>query len=165
MLKQLSLIALLLCMYSCAKNGMVIKPVDAEMNKKFLTGEGLDLRLFSTKDIFQYYKIDNYTYIKEKELAGKLNAYIQNKYLDAANTKIPETLTILFYRENSFSNYGDGIFTAARDNESGMIDDEDDNLIARSRITHIAGNRLQRYTVIYDKDKILLETTDTVPTK
>ena len=164
MLKKLSLIALLLCLYSCAKSDMVIKPVDAEMNKKFLTGEGLDLRLFSTKDVFQYYKIDGNTGIAEKELAEKLNTYIRKKYF-TANTKLPETLTILFYRENSFSNYGDGIYTAARDNESGMIDDEDDNLIARSRITHIAENTLQRYTVIYDKDKILSEATDTIPAK
>ena len=141
---------------------MAIQPVDAALNKKFLTGEGLDLRLFSTKDVFQYYKIDGDTDVAEKDLNAKLNTYIRKKYI-SGNAKLPETLTIFFYRENSFSNYGDGIYRAARDNESGRIDDEDDNLIAMCYITHITGNQLQQYTVIYDNEKILSETTDTIP--
>jgi len=161
MLKIIPAIVLLLCLYGCSKGNVVIKPVDAAMNKKFLTGEGLDPRLFSTKDVFQYYKIEDYNDVPEEEIISKVNSFVEKKY-HPENTELPETVTLLFYRENSFSNYGDGIYIAARDNEMGMIDDEDDNLIARSRITHVAGNKLKRYSVVYDKDKILSEFTDTI---
>ena len=166
MLKNIVLFMFLISLYSCTNpENFDISPIDPVINKQFLTGQGLDTSLFSTKDIFQYYIIDNYKGFENKELLQKLNAFIQETY-PTATTKFPETLTIFFYRKNSFSNYGDGMYEAARDNEFGRIDKEDDNLVALSRISHETGSlKLLRNTIIYNKKKLLLQATDTIATK
>ena len=166
MLKNIAIFIFLISLYSCTNTeNFDISPIDPVINKQFLTGQGLDTRLFSTKDIFQYYEIDNYKGFENKELLQKLNAFIQETY-PTATTKFPETLTIFFYRKNSFSNYGDGIYEAARDNEFGRIDKEDDNLVALSRISHETGSlKLLRNTIIYNKKKLFLQATDTIATK
>jgi len=166
MLKNVVIGIFFISLCSCTNpENFAIHPIDPVINKQFLTGQGLDTRLFSTRYIFQYYEIDSYKGFENKELLQKLNAFIQKTY-PAGKTDFPETLTLFFYRKNSFSNYGDGIYEAARDNESGKIDDEDNNLVAISRISHISGTKqLQRETTIYNKDKILIEATDTIPAK
>ena len=166
MFKKVAILIFLISFYGCDNpENFVIHPIDPVINKQFLTGNGLDTSLFSTKDIFQYYIIDNYKSFDTKELLQKLDTFIEETY-PIATTKFPETLTIFFYRKNSFSNYGDGIYEAARDNEHGRIDHEDDNLVASLRIEHPDGSpKLLRHAYIYDHGETVLDFTDTVALK
>jgi len=167
MLKRILLLVILLTLCSCTKNnGFAIKPIDKTLNERLLTGKGLDPALFSTTDSFQYYEIQDAQNLSDKDLLSKINDFVQRSYLKK-NIKLPNHLNVFFYRTNLFSNYSNNVYEAARDNESGRINDENNNLLAMCILTQTGNNadKIKRNTVIFDNEEIVMDVTAMVPLK
>jgi len=166
MLKQTVLIALLFILQSCTQQKLSIAPVNAEANKDLLDTKGLDNRLFSTKDIFQYYEIDGYKNIPKDELLDKIQEFAVESY-PVKGSESWENLTVPFYRESIFSNYSNKAYEAARESESGRILDTNDDIVAVFHISRLKAKPLQylRRVILYDDGNILMEKTDSILVK
>ena len=116
------------------KSSLRIQPIDAELNHKFMSGDGLDSNYFSTKQIFQYYELENSDYLSKSELLKTINAFIEKQYVLSGRNNT-ESLRIFFYRKDLFSRYGNNVYESAREQESGRIEDENDNLVAQVDFT------------------------------
>ena len=166
MLKQIVLIALLFILQSCTQQKLSIKPINAEANKDLLNVKGLDTRLFSTKDIFQYYEIDSYKNIPKDEILNKIQEFAVERY-PVKGSESWETLTVLFYRESIFSNYINKVYEAARENESGRILDSNEDIVAVFYLSRVKAKPRQylRRVILYDDGNILMEKTDSILVK
>jgi hypothetical protein len=166
MLKQTVLIALLFILQSCTQQKFSITPINAEANKDLLNAQGLDTRLFSTKDIFQYYEIDGYKNIPKHDLLDKIQEFAVERQ-PVKGSESWETLTVLFYRESIFSNYSNKVYEAARENESGRILDSNDDVVAVFHLSRVKAKPLQylRRVILYDDGNILMEKTDSILVK
>jgi hypothetical protein len=163
MFKQTVLIALLFILQSCTQQNLSIRPINAEANKDLLNAQGLDIRLFSTKDIFQYYEIDGYKNIPKDELLDKIQEFAVERYR-VKGSESWETLNVFFYRTSIFSNYSNKVYEAARENESGRILDRNDDIVAVFHLSRMKAKPLQylRKVILYDDGNILMEKTDSI---
>jgi len=166
MLKQTVLIALLFILQSCTQQNLSIRPINAEANKDLLNAQRLDIRLFSTKDIFQYYEIDGYKNIPKDELLNKIQKFAVERY-PVKGSESWETLNVFFYRTRIFSNYSNKVYEAARENESGRILDRNDDIVAVFHLSRVKAKPLQylRKVILYDDGNILMEKTDSILVK
>jgi hypothetical protein len=134
---------------------MIIEPIDKEFNEQLLTGKGLDSNLFSTKELLQYYQISNFSNLTQNDFQLKLNEFVSENY------KINNfsNFTILFYKKESFVNYSNYVYEAARDNQNGSIEEYKSNLIAKIVIIKAKDDQEKavRHTTLYDKDSVVLE--------
>jgi hypothetical protein len=166
MLKQIVLIALLFILQSCTQQKFSITPINAEANKDLLNVKGLDTRLFSTKDIFQYYEIDGYKNIPKEDLLDKIQEFAVERH-PVKGSESWETLNVFFYRESIFSNYNNKVYEAARESESGRILDSNDDIVAVFHLSRLKAKPRQylRSVLIYDDGDILMEKTDSILVK
>ncbi|TDQ07131.1 hypothetical protein [Pedobacter metabolipauper] len=134
--------------FGCKSGNLKIEPIDSSLNERLRTGKGLDLRLFSTKEVFQYYEISNYSQFSSVDFQLKLDDFVKQQYtirdIAAANN-----FTILFYKKAFLVNYEGHVYEAARDEENGTLSDYKDNLIALIRYTKGNHGLLIRQRVLY----------------
>lgn len=118
-------------MSGCKNNSaLLIEPISKEYNAKFLTGTGLDNRLFSTTDVVQYYQIANYEGVSDKILLDTISKFV-NRHYPVIKTDSSKRMTIFFYRKRFFVDYSDHLYESARDNENRTLEGYADDLIAR----------------------------------
>lgn len=148
---------------------MTIIPVDEELNEKLVSGKGLDPNYFSTKNIFQYYEISDFKHLPENDFKTTLDDFIIKQYAFADVSKSDEFI-IRFYKKKILTDYGDHVYEAARDDESGSIWEHQDNLAAMIWLSALdKGNkkvvrRLIRYEEhsIFSEDSTISDKTDTI---
>ena len=118
-------------MSSCKNDAaLIIEPISKVYNTKFLTGTGLDRRIFSTTDVVQYYQIDNYDSLSDKILLDTISKFV-NMHYPLIGTDSIKRMTIFFYRKRFFVDYNDNLYESARDNENRTLEGYADDLIAR----------------------------------
>lgn len=153
------LVVVSLC--ACAKrDGIVIEPIDEELNRQLITGERLNVNLFSSRNIVQYYQISNSDTDKSQELRAAIDEMIQRNYSPTMISSF-ETMIIHIYRKGIFDNYEDEVYQAARDNEFGSLDNRNGDKIGLVYFRTI-NRKLVREVILYHKDSILHAATDTV---
>lgn len=150
---------------SCTNNQtMTIEPIDKELNNQLLTGERLDPNLFSRTDLLQYYQVSNSEGLANADVLEKLKTFVDKNYNLKDFTKV-STLKILFYKKELLSDVDSrNLYESARDNETGMINGQNDNILSFIIFKQVPGSikKLVREITLYDKDVVLLDTTDTV---
>jgi hypothetical protein len=142
---------------------MIIESIDKEFNEQLLTGKGLDSNLFSTKELLQYYQISNFSHLSQNDFQLKLNEFVSKNY----KLNNFSNFTILFYKKESFVNYSDYVYEAARDNQNGSIEEYKSNLIAKIVIVKVIDDqeKVVRYTTLYDNDLVVFEKIDKISLK
>jgi len=151
-LKLISL-TLIACCYSCNNTSPpVIEPINAELNSSLITGKDLAPGLFSTKNIMQYYQIDNTGGKTPEQLITFLQEFANEKY-PVAGLARRDMVLIYFYRKRLFVNYDSHLYEYARDNETGAIDGHHDDLKALvAYYKHSERpNEFERHTTVYNK--------------
>ena len=150
---------------SCTNNQtMTIEPIDKELNNQLLTGERLDPNLFSRTDLLQYFQVSNSEGVANADVLEKLKTFVDKNYNLKDFTKV-RTLKILFYKKELLSDVDSrNLYESARDNETGMINGQNDNILSFIIFRQVPGSnkKLVREITLYDKDVVLLDTTDTV---
>jgi len=150
---------------SCTNNQtMTIEPIDKELNNQLLTGERLDPNLFSRTDLLQYYQVSNSEGLANADVLEKLKTFVDKNYNLKDFTKV-STLKILFYKKELLSDVDSrNLYESARDNETGMLNGQNDNLLSLMIFRQVPGSdkKLVRQITLYDKDVVLIDTTDTV---
>lgn len=161
-IKYLPAIIAVVFLFACGKgNSIVIESIDEELNHQLITGEGLNPKLFSRKHIFQYYQISNSDKEKTRELQAAIDETIRHNYTSAMIASC-ETFNIHFYRKSIFENYAGEVYEAARDNETGSLDDHRGDKIALVYFQNLDNRTLVRHVILYHKDTILHASTDSV---
>lgn len=148
--------------YSCNTNNMIIDPIDKEFNEQLLTGDGLDSNLFSTKEIVQYYEINNYSDLPIKDFVSKLNQFSIDNY-KFNDIKDKNDFTILFYKKETLIDYSKDIYESARDNQNGFLQDYSQNLVVKIRLKAILdSDKVSSEISFYKKDKLDKEFKETI---
>lgn len=164
-MKKLGLlfIFVLASLVACKSNQpLVIEAIDKELNEQLFTGKGLDTRLFSTKEKFQYYQVDNFKNLSAAELQEKLSGFVEQNYQFSSDTGF-ERLTFLFYPKEYFTDYQKYVYRAAQENDNGFISEYHDKLLALIILKKQSElSSLIRDVVIYGDDKVLYSKSDTV---
>jgi len=119
---------------------------------------------------FQYYTIDNYKYLTPDSLYTALNTYINSRYsYDKIIGNIGENgeFVAFFYKKDLFENYEKYLRDAIH-SETGSIYEKSHKLVAKIyclRWMMKNENYVVFYTVLYDKDSIILSKTDALEIK
>ena len=147
--------------YNCTNNNtMIIAPIDKEFNEQLLTGKGLDSIFFSTKELLQYYQISNFSHLSQNDFQLKLDEFVSKNY------KINNfsDFTILFYKKESFVNYSDYVYEAARDNQNGSIEEYKSNLVAKIVLVKQKGDqeKTDRHMTHYDRGVVVFDKIDRI---
>lgn len=106
-----------------------IEPISQEYNDRFITGEGLDTRYFSTKNVVQYYQMSGFDDFTPNTMLDKLGAFTDARYKANIRDSVEE-LNVLFYRERWFAGYDKHLYESARDNENRTLEGHSDDLVA-----------------------------------
>lgn len=161
------LILLIVGLYSCSGDVSVqIEPIDQELNERLLDGKGLDSRLYSRKDLLQYFEVSGSSNADPKATQQKIDQFISINY----NTKRvmkADQITFLFYRHSIFTNYGNYVYETARETENGLLPGLNDNLLSRVQFFRIQGNDnyILRKRIVYNQNKMVLFREDSVAVK
>jgi hypothetical protein len=155
-----SLFSLLVLFYSCGGNTPVITPIDTELNEQYLKKE-LDPAFFSGSNILQYYEISGYKAMPPSVLQASIDSFIDSRY-SYDDIRRFESVTILIYKKALFSRYN--VYEAARESENGSLYGYEDDLVARTGFEKLAGDgsRLIRFRLLYDNNKLVMNTRDTI---
>lgn len=145
---------------------MTIEPIDKELNGRLLTGKNLDARLFSTRDLLQYYEVSDYKGFKPEDIQKKIDSFINAKY-KSSDLSQANQITFLFYKKDIFTDYREYVYEAARDTEAGFLSEYPDRLVSQLEFLKIKGDALKilRRRTVYQKEEILLSKEDTVNIK
>ncbi len=145
---------------------MTIEPIDKEFNQRLLDAEHLDDRLYSTKDLLQYYEISGFENTVPEIVQKHIDSFITANY-NLENVVIPNQLTILFYKKELTADYGKHVYEAARETETGLIPDYNNNLLSRVQFSKAPGNdnKILRARIVYDNNTKLLVLHDTLELK
>ncbi len=145
---------------------MTIEPIDKELNGRLLTGKNLDTRLFSTKDLLQYYEVSDYKGLKPEAIQKKIDGFIKAKY-KSSDLSQANQITFLFYKKDIFTDYRKYVYEAARDTEAGFLSEYPDRLVSQVEFLKIKGDdiKILRRRTVYRKEEILLSKEDTVNIK
>lgn len=157
-------ISLLTLICACKRNTkLVVEPISEEYNHDFLTGESLDTNFFNTQDVMQYYEVSKYEGLSDKQLLTQLNNFATATYTLRELDRLQQ-LNLLFYKKSIFINYNDHLYESARDNEFRRLEEYSNNLLATITFERMKENpkRMLFNTVIYDKNKIQIDVTDTI---
>jgi len=126
-----TLFVITLVTLSCSCNNAIhIAPVSKEYNEQFLTLEGLDPHYFSKKDVAQYYQVSGTKGLSPKQFIAQLHEFAQANYKFNKMDSV-QTLNLLFYRKQLFTDYSKGLYESARDNENGLLEGYSNDLLAR----------------------------------
>jgi hypothetical protein len=161
----LTLTALIMLFCSCSNHdNVLIEPISAEYNERFLTLQGLDQSMFSEKDVVQYYQVSNFKGLSRDTVLARLGAFASIHYkfnkMDSVNT-----LDIFFYRKRLFVDYSKNLYVSARDNDNRTLEGYSDDLLAWISYERLKSNRLKIIRSMYlhsDKEHRLLELRDTL---
>lgn len=160
-MRYLIMCLLLVVFFSCRENNSIsIEPVSEEYNHAFLTGQGLDSRIFVKGDVVQYYEISGFSHARPDALFTELDLFLKNHY-PAQELNSVKHLDIQFYQKKLMGSHRDQVYEAARDNENRVLPDHGKNLIARIdvlRMPGIDGDMMIRTATLYhpDRDKPIL---------
>ena len=164
LIKYLLLMAIIFGTFSCTNSEFKIDAIDKELNSRLITLKGLDSRLFSSKEKFQYFEISGYSKLNPIDLKKKLTSFIIKNYSLNEILKADE-FTFMFYKKSPFVDYRKYIYEAARDTERGTIEEYKDNLVAQVLFTKSTDEKSILYTDIYDNNVALLNEADTTRIK
>ena len=142
---------------------MTIEPIDKELNGRLLTGKNLDTRLFSTKDLLQYYEVSDFNSLEPNAIQENIDSFINAKY-KSTDLSQANQITFLFYKKDLFTDYRKYVYEAARDTEAGFLSEYADKLVSQVEFLKIKGNELKilRRRTVYQKEEVLLSKEDTV---
>lgn len=145
---------------------MTIEPIDKEFNQRLLDAEHLDDRLYSTKDLLQYYEVSGFENLKPEGIQKEIDSFITANY-KLENVVIPNQLTFLFYKKELMTDYGKYVYEAARETETGLLPDYNNNLLSRVQFSKVPGNnnKIVRARMVYDNNIKLLVLHDTIDVK
>jgi hypothetical protein len=128
---------------SCTKNNeLSIEPISQEYNDRFVTGEGLDARYFSTKDVVQYYKVSGINNFTPQIVLVKLGAFTDAHYKANIRDNV-QNLNVLFYREKWFAGYDKHLYESARDNENRTLEGHSDDMVAWITYERLKGDAVK----------------------
>lgn len=145
----------------CGSGNFDITPIDKEMNTSLWSLEGMDQRLFDTRIRLQYFEVSDYKELKSNALKDSLTKYIDKSYPLKKVSGFKE-VGFFFYQKSALNAYDDKVFLAARDSENGLIEGDNDKLIAQVWFTKLAEHSLVRRTLIFDGHAAVLDKQDTL---
>jgi hypothetical protein len=163
----LTLTALIMLFCSCSNHdNVLIEPISAEYNERFLTLQGLDQSMFSKKDVVQYYQVSNFRGLPRDTVLARLGAFT-NLHYKFSNIDMDSvyTLNIFFYRKRLSANYSKNLYESARDNDNRTLEGYSGDLMAWISYERLKSNRLKIIRSLYlhsDKEHKLLELRDTL---
>jgi hypothetical protein len=158
-----SLITVLWLVSCHQKNELLIQPIDKSFNQALLTGKGLDKRLYSTKEVMQYYQVSNYADLPGDRLLSALDSFALASFSPAKINHVQQ-VTVLFYPKNLLVDYQDQLYVSARENDNGRLIGYDKDLLASVSYEKIKENARKMLVrrLLYQQNKLWLKTTDTI---
>lgn len=142
---------LITTLLSCRQqNSLTIEPINPESNEAFLSGKDLDSRLYSIKNVYQYYQVKGYKHLPPKDLAFKLDSFVRRRY-PVEEHRHRKSLMIWFYKDKLLNDYADLVYESARENENGSLTDHADDILALAELEFLTNGerKLIRHNYLY----------------
>lgn len=150
------LLLFLLAIAGCAPQPPRITPINDEFNQMMLGGEGLDPRLYGTRERLQYFEAAHLAALPPAQARAALDGFIRTHYGMEDVARL-ETLAVLVYRSSAFARYGDLVHDSARNNEGGLLWEQGDRTLAQVRFEKVGqGPQWTRHMVVYRHGAIVL---------